>query len=128
MTAATPPEPWFLTAIDRGLQRLLALSLDRTPSGEHLASGITTSAWADAIWPGSSWERPRDEIRIAEGFRRLSRVCRSWPAPAELMDHIPKLTHTGPAVGHDRGTAAGRERGMRSVAEVLANTGVGDET
>ena len=117
MQTHSPPPGWFNAAILRGLGRLLSLSLDRTPAAELL--GDTASTWADALWPGKAWHES-DASRIEEAFRRVSATFVRWPAPAELLAHLPAReppTHLmlPPRVE----TPAERERGMKHIAELL---------
>jgi hypothetical protein len=123
---ASIPEPWFLAAIQRGLSRLLTLSLDRTPAAELL--GETANTWADALWPNRNWFVDVDVERIAEAFRRISGAHRQWPAPADLIANLPSR-HTGAALALPaRGeTDADRERCMRSLSEILAKLDMRDQ-
>ena len=68
------------------MNRLLSLSLDRTPAAELL--GETARTWADALWPGRAWY-DTDAERIAEGFRRMAGAIEQWPAPAVFLRHLP---------------------------------------
>lgn len=68
------------------MQRLLLLSLDRTPASELLPG--TVEAWIDALWPGRAWYET-DAARITETFRRLTTTMRQWPLPADFLATLP---------------------------------------
>lgn len=75
-------------------------------------------AWEDAIWPGRLWIAERDEVRIAEGFRNLSRVSRRWPVPAQFFECMPRFEVSVLKLARDC-PADVREREMKRIAEVL---------
>ena len=83
--AKTPD--WFEQAVTTGIQRLLVLSLDRTPAMELIEG--TVDAWCDALWPGRDW-RLSDSDRITEAFRTLSRTRDQWPAPRDFLAALPE--------------------------------------
>lgn len=100
----------------QGIQRLLCLSLDGTPSRE-LAEPLA-EVWTDALWPTKAWNEARDVPRLAAAFRKLTVSCVRWPAPAELLANYQSDPPAGPALpSPDRLRA--RERSVRTGREVL---------
>ncbi|WP_454993695.1 hypothetical protein [Cardiobacterium hominis] len=69
-----------------GLQKLLALQLERSPALEILAK--TGLVWIEAI----GYERcfaDEDAPRFREAFVRLAARCKSWPSPVALLEVLP---------------------------------------
>ena len=69
-----------------GLQKLLALQLERAPALETLAK--TGLVWIEAI----GYERcfaDEDAPRFREAFVRLAARCKSWPSPVALLEVLP---------------------------------------
>lgn len=69
-----------------GLQKLLALQLERSPALETLAK--TGLVWIEAI----GYERcfaDEDAPRFREAFVRLAARCKSWPSPVALLEVLP---------------------------------------
>lgn len=83
------PLDWLLAEILAGLQRLLCLSLDRTPAAEVLEG--TARSWREAIASARAWHRPRDESGVREAFTILQRTSTRWPAPADFLRVLPPL-------------------------------------
>ena len=70
-----------------GLQKLLALQLERAPALETLAK--TGLVWIEAI----GYERcfaDEDAPRFREAFVRLAARCKSWPSPVALLEVLPE--------------------------------------
>lgn len=70
-----------------GLQKLLALQLERSPALETLDK--TGLVWMEAI----GYERcfaDDDAPRFREAFVRLAARCKSWPSPAALLEVLPE--------------------------------------
>ena len=70
-----------------GLQKLLALQLERSPAAEMLKE--VGRVWIEAI----GYERcfaDEDAPRFREAFVRLAARCKSWPAPAALLEVLPE--------------------------------------
>lgn len=107
----------------RGVQRLLSLSLERTPASELLQ--FTAAAWADALWCGRVWYAEYDSERITEGFRVLSATRRIWPAPADLLAAIPDRDSGGVLALPKRvETEESRAMAMRTIADVMDRLGI----
>ena len=83
----TTPAPWFTGVIVSGLQRLAAMRLPSTPLDGDLR--LAAAVWIAALWARREWEAERDAPRLEAAFLALASVARRWPAPAELIDHLP---------------------------------------
>lgn len=70
-----------------GLQKLLTLSLDRSPAADVVRGMAMT--WVEALTAGKCWFETRDRPRFEAAFRTLALQARRWPAPAELLDCLP---------------------------------------
>lgn len=70
-----------------GLQKLLALQLDRSPALETLDK--TGLVWIEAIGHNRSLGDD-DTPRFREGFVLLAARCKSWPSPAALLEVLPE--------------------------------------
>ena len=78
---------WLLEEIATGFQKLLCLSLDRTPAGEVIPG--TAQAWFEALTFGREWDRQRDTPRIRRAFVTLAQTQRMWPAPRDFIEALP---------------------------------------
>lgn len=81
------PAPWFQHTLATGLQRLAAVALPAAPQGEAL--GLACAVWIDVLWQRRTWYEDTDPARLAEAFADLAASARRWPAPVELLDHLP---------------------------------------
>lgn len=78
---------WMKREITRGLQKLVFLALDRTPAMDALPG--TVAAWMEALMTNRIWDEQRDADRIRAAFRSLGATRKSWPAPSDLIEHMP---------------------------------------
>lgn len=69
-----------------GLQKLLALQLERAPALETLAK--TGLVWMEAIGHNRCLT-DEDAPRFREAFVLLAARCKSWPAPVALFEVLP---------------------------------------
>lgn len=84
----TPPPDWFHNRIVEGIQLLHSLHLDGRPAAEVVT--LTTTGWIDVLWRAPrAWLEARDTERLAAAFFSLSRNVDRWPAPRQLLDHLP---------------------------------------
>ena len=81
------PDPWFSAVIAEGLQRLAAMHLVGTPTDAGL--DLACAVWIDTLWYRRAWHQDPDAARLRRAFAALSGSARRWPAPAELLDHLP---------------------------------------
>ena len=81
------PDPWFSAVIAEGLQRLAAMHLVGTPTDAGL--DLACAVWIDTLWYRRAWQPDPDAARLRRAFAALSGSARRWPAPAELLDHLP---------------------------------------
>ena len=119
----TAPPPWFLAAIDRGIQSLLPLALDGQPGMEFIGAGLTPRRWAEVLWPGIAWDEQADTGRIAAAFDALAGKVTRWPSPAEWRQHLPprRLVSALPPVVL---TEAQREANMRRLHAIVGGLGI----
>lgn len=79
---------WFHNRIIEGIQLLHSLHLDGRPAAEVIT--ITATGWIDVLWRAPrAWDENRDADRLALAFYSLSRQVDRWPAPRQLLDHLP---------------------------------------
>lgn len=51
----------------------------------------TIAAWVEALTFRRVWDEHRDAPRIRHAFKALASTCREWPAPADLVQHLPPV-------------------------------------
>jgi hypothetical protein len=79
---------WIQDEILQGLQKLLSLSLDRTPAAELLP--ITVGTWVEAINRGREFDQELDTQRFRDAFVTLADSRRAWPLPKDFIDDLPE--------------------------------------
>ena len=84
---STTAPAWFHNAIVDGVQLIYSLALPGCPAGEVLP--LTTTGWIEVLWRGGMWIEHRDARRVPLAFFSLARACDRWPAPKQLLDHLP---------------------------------------
>lgn len=82
---------WLLIEVATGLQKLMTLSLDRTPAADLITA--TARVWHEALQVGRVWDQERDAKRIREGFTRLALNSKRWPTVEELISSLPSAPH-----------------------------------
>ena len=70
-----------------GLQKLLALQLERSPALETLAK--TGLVWMEAIGHNRCLT-DEDAPRFRDAFVLLAARCKSWPSPVALLEVLPE--------------------------------------
>lgn len=93
----------------KGLQKLLSLSLDRTPASELLP--ITVGAWVEVIANKGDFDQELDAPRFQAAFLTLATNRGTWPAPKDFLEALPsrsqlKLTKTVIPASPERAAAA----------------------
>lgn len=99
-----------------GLQKLLALQLERAPALETLAK--TGLVWIEAI----GYERcfaDEDAPRFREAFVRLAARCKSWPSPVALLEVLPDRPPL-PALPEPEITPEQRAKNLAFLDDLLA--------
>ena len=81
-------QAWIQDEILRGLQKLLSLSLDRTPASELLP--ITVGSWVETITQNRLFDEPLDARRFRQAFVTLAGTRRTWPSPADFLAALPE--------------------------------------
>lgn len=117
-----PIPEWFNNAIVSGIELLYALALRGAPAAEVLT--LTTTGWIETLWRKPlAWQQDADEQRLGAAFVSLGGAVSEWPAPAQLMQHMPPrpeptallLTNAVPPVSQQRMTE------LRSLRRRLAD-------
>ncbi len=117
-------QDWIVREISSGLQKLILLSLERSPALDVLSRG-TLPAWVEAITEGRAFDEQRDAPRFKAAFRTLQGRCTSWPAPREFLEAMPPLPGAPRTKRLDSDHA--RACGMRAIAEINAMLGIGED-
>lgn len=119
------PAAWFHNAVIDGVQLLYSLALNGGPAAEVLP--LTTTGWIETLWRArGSWEQHLDAQRLQAGFISLAGACERWPAPKQLLDHLPArpelpaITYAPPPVTADKRLQLAALR--RRVTDVLSTT------
>lgn len=113
-----PIEPWFNNAIVDGVMRLYALSLQGCPPAETVT--LTATVWVDTLWAAlPAWVEALDARRLAAGFEALAQTAERWPAPAQLLDRMPRRPEL-PRLPEPKRTPQERDEVLRKVAEIKA--------
>lgn len=102
-TNPAPNPNWLQDEILIGLQKLLALSLDRTPASELLP--VTVGTWVEAISRGRDFRESKDRPRFRAAFVTLAENRVTWPAPRDLIEALPKDAAYRLAIGSGSSTA-----------------------
>lgn len=86
--APTPVPTWFHNRVVSGLQFLMSLGLNGTPAAEVVR--LTATSWITALWEGGpAWDEQADNARLERAFMALAVKAERWPAPRQLLDHMP---------------------------------------
>jgi hypothetical protein len=82
---------WWVRAVCDGLRGLVLLSIDGQPAADLW--GEVVRQWMVEMWPRREWRedcRFRGRARIAEAFRQAGAAARRWPAPRDVLEHVPR--------------------------------------
>ena len=81
---------WFRRAIADGHNVLEALRLQGQPFTDEEAK-LATRMWANVLWVVPvDWDEELDAQRLRDGFVRLASQISRWPAPAQLLEYMPR--------------------------------------
>ncbi|UNK43442.1 hypothetical protein MNO14_04990 [Luteimonas sp. S4-F44] len=80
-------ETWIHNEIMDGLSKLLCLGLDRVPAADLIEG--TAATWGQALTLGKQWDRELDAPRFRHAFIALAARQKTWPAPADFVEHLP---------------------------------------
>lgn len=111
---------WIDREISTGLQKLILLSLDRTPALD-IMHGVV-DAWVEAITAGRVFDETRDAPRFKTAFRALAQHCNAWPSPKEFLETLPRL-ESEPQLNRVE-SAQSRLMGMKAMAEIAQLLGI----
>lgn len=112
---------WITREISSGLQKLILLSLDRSPPLDVLSGG-TLPAWAEAISKGRAFNEQRDTPRFKTAFLTLQVRCTRWPAPRDFIDALPRLE--GEPRNKRVDSDSSRRAGMQAIREIAKLLGL----
>ena len=107
---------WMKKELMTGFQKLLCLSMDRTPAQELIMG--TVEAWYEALTFNRVWYEERDIPRIRESFNTIMRTKKYWPTPAEFMECIPAIRDNWNALPAKIFTDAERLSNLDKLAEM----------
>lgn len=83
-----PPADWFESVVAEGIAKLYVLRLEGAPAADTL-DGVEL-VWVEALWySGKVWDEHLDYPRLRQAFVHLVQTMTRWPAPRQLMDHLP---------------------------------------
>lgn len=103
------------------MQKLLCLGLERQPAAETIVG--TLAAWREILTHRKVYEEGRDAQRFRDAFVALGGRCKSWPAPADFLEALPKIDTSGPKLAH----VANEETRLANIARINALLGEKDE-
>lgn len=86
---ATEDDRWLKNAVIDGVQLLYSLALPGSPAGEVLP--LTAQGWIEVLRRCRTWVPERDAKRLHPGFVALAGAVDRWPAPKQLLDHLPPV-------------------------------------
>jgi hypothetical protein len=96
---------WLKKSVIKGLQGMLMLRLQGSPSGDTIES--LANAWLAVLASlPHTWDQARDEPRIRRAFLTMAANCERWPAPKNFIASLPPV----PALGVDRMLTPPRSR------------------
>lgn len=104
-----PVADWFHNAIVDGVMLLHSLCLDGRPAAEVVT--LTATGWIEVLWRGGVWRQATDDQRLQAAFFGLARAVENWPAPRQLLDHLPAappalaITEAAPVLTAERRAA-----------------------
>ena len=107
---------WLKNELLTGFQKLLCLGLDRTPAMDLIHG--TVGAWMETITHGRIFDQERDTPRIRAAFRTIAGRSRTWPAPVDFLDALPRIESAPRLARID--SEANRENGLQHLADIAA--------
>jgi hypothetical protein len=63
------------------------MNLPATPTDSALT--LAGAVWVETLWERRHWYPDTDPPRLSRAFTALASHARRWPAPADLLDHLP---------------------------------------
>lgn len=79
---------WLREEIALGLSKCVVLRLQGFPPEDAIIH--VAEIWMEAILSAPiCWTEEPDRLRVRKGFVELSRICRFWPTPSDLLHHLP---------------------------------------
>lgn len=111
---------WFKSEVNTVLQRLMALSLDRSPPYDTIK--LTSQAWLEAIWSSNiNWIQEDDAWRIKETGLEMARRVTVWPSPKMFLEMLPQRIPRAKLPEPEYPKELAKEN-FRKIYELLATT------
>lgn len=82
-------ETWMRRGVGTGLAKLLTLRLQGCPASDMIE--MTLDTWIETLTFNRVWDEQRDAPRLRHAFKVLQTSCDSWPAPVNLLQHLPPV-------------------------------------
>ncbi len=109
---------WFDIAIADGLQKLMALRLDNTPSADTILQ--TADVWVDVLWKKHKWGDELGGEAINNAFLTLAQNCTRWPSPSEFSRCLPVLPGSTQEQLYGKTTPEWRAHQKKHMSQLLA--------
>lgn len=77
-------------------------------------------AWLESLCDGRAWDQQRDTPRIRAAFLALAKGRRTWPAPVDFIEAMPRLAPQRALSSK----SADPERAKAAIAECVKALGV----
>lgn len=114
---------WFQRAVADGFGALSVLELPGQPYTDDDIKR-TRKVWSEVLWRKQvDWVEELDARRVREAFLLLAGNITRWPAPAQLLEHIPRRPEPR-KLPAPRVSPADRQRNKRYIHEMLNQIGV----
>ncbi len=111
---------WLRQEIAAGLQALVAQNLKFSPAGDMIARNA--DIWHLALKKVCFIEQI-DAPRIRVGFERLFPEIKEWPAPAQLLEHMPRRLPQQ-SLPMPEPTEEDRRKGLEALSQLKAKMGI----
>ena len=118
-TTAADDDRWLKNALIDGVQLLYSLALPGSPAGEVLP--LTAQGWIEVLRRCHRWDAARDSARIQPAFISLAGAVDRWPAPKQLLDHLPPVQAVTALVDVPPPISAQRRQELQAMRRRLAD-------
>jgi hypothetical protein len=115
----TDDDRWLKNAVIDGVQLLYSLALPGSPAGEVLP--LTAQGWIEVLRRCRLWVAERDAPRLHPGFVALAGAVDRWPAPKQLLDHLPAVQPVAALVDVPPPISAQRRLELQALRRRLAD-------
>lgn len=111
---------WLRLEIAAGLQALVAQNLKFSPAGDMIT--MNADVWHLALKKGCIIEHI-DAPRIRSGFERLFPQIKEWPAPAQLLELMPRRLPQQ-SLPMPEPTEEDRRKGLEALSQLKEKMGI----